>query len=441
MLRRLTPTTHVAMTLLALTALLLGALLLAPALEGQPSAGAPRELRVGPGEPFARIADALAAARDGDRVRVRPGVYREGTLVVDRAVVLFGEGWPVLDGGEGGDIVRVQADGVTVRGFVLRNARVHMLGDNAAVRVGEVSGCTIEENRLEENYFGIYLAKSRECRVAHNHIRASGTRESQSGNGIHLWNATDIEVESNDIAGHRDGVYLEFATRAVLRHNTSAQNLRYGMHFMFTNDSDYLANTFRQNGAGVAVMYSKNVNMIGNEFIDNWGPAAYGLLLKDISSSRIEGNTFRRNTVGMLAEGALRLEVRNNEFLRNGWATRVRQNSRDNEFVDNDFIDNAFDVTTDSRQNRNRFAGNHWSRYTGYDLGGDGFGDVPHRPVRLFSLVVERNPTAMVLLRTFFVDLLDLAERVLPVLTPETLLDDSPRMRPLRAQPTTAHAA
>jgi nitrous oxidase accessory protein len=441
MFRPTTLTTRIAMTLLALAVLLLGALLLAPPADGQAPATAPRELRVGPGEAYARIADALAAAQDGDRVRVRPGVYREGTLVVEREVALIGEGWPVLDGSEGGDIVRVMADGVTVRGFVLRNAQVHMLSDNAAVRVGEVAGCTIEENRLEENYFGIYLAKSRDCRVAHNHIRASGTRESQSGNGIHLWNSTDVEIEGNDIAGHRDGVYLEFAARALLRHNTSAQNLRYGLHFMFTNDSEYLANTFRHNGAGVAVMYSKNVHMIGNEFIDNWGPAAYGLLLKDISDSRIEDNTFRRNTVGMLAEGALRMQVRGNHFVRNGWATRVRQNSRDNTFAANNFIDNAFDVTTDSRQNRNTFAGNYWSRYTGYDLTGDGYGDVPHRPVRLFSLVVERNPTALVLLRTFFVDLLDLAERVLPVLTPETLVDETPRIRELPATRTAAGAA
>jgi nitrous oxidase accessory protein len=426
------PTTfgsRIAMTVIALLGLVLISLIFARDADGQAIG---RELRVGQGEAFTRIADAIAAADAGDRVRVLSGVYREGTIQIDRALTLVGEGAPVLEGSEGGNIIHVLADDVTIRGLVLRNAAVSMLSDNAAVRVGEVQDCTIEENRLEDNYFGIYLAKSRSCRVRNNHIRASGTRESQSGNGIHLWNATDIEIEGNDIAGHRDGVYLEFAARAVLRHNRSEGNLRYGMHFMFSNDSEYRSNVFRHNGAGVAVMYSKGVHMIGNEFLDNWGAAAYGLLLKDISDSRIEGNTFRRNTVGMLTEGALRLEIRQNRFVRNGWATRVRSNSRDNVFADNNFIDNAFDVTTDSRRNANTFAGNFWSRYTGYDLTGDGFGDVPHRPVRLFSLVVERNPTAMVLLRTFFVDLLDLAERVLPVLTPETLIDETPRIREVR---------
>lgn len=412
----------------AFAGLAAAALALAPALDGQPR----RELRVGAGEAYATVAGALGEARDGDRVRVRAGVYREGELLVNRSIELVGEPGTVLDGQGRHTVLHVQADSVTVRGFEIRGAGVSMLSDNAAVRVGEVSGCAIEENRLEENFFGIYLARTRGCRVAHNRIRASGTREVASGNGIHLWNATDIVVEGNDIAGHRDGVYLEFAERAVLRRNRSEHNLRYGMHFMFSNDSEYVENVFRRNGAGVAVMYSKRVHMIGNHFLDNWGATVYGLLLKEISDSRIEGNTFRSNTVAMLSEGSLRVEVRRNHFARNGWAARVRSNSRDNRFTENNFVDNAFDVTTDTRQNFNTFSGNYWSRYTGYDLTGDGFGDVPHRPVRLFSVVVERSPVAMVLLRTFFVDLLDLAERVVPALTPETLVDTRPRIREVR---------
>jgi nitrous oxidase accessory protein len=54
---------------------------------------------------------------------------------------------------------------------------------------------------------------------------------------------------------------------------------------------------------------------------------------------------------------------------------------------------------------------------------------VPFRPVRLFSLLVARHEPAMMLLRSGFVDLLDLAERVMPVLTPETLADASPLMQ------------
>jgi nitrous oxidase accessory protein len=54
---------------------------------------------------------------------------------------------------------------------------------------------------------------------------------------------------------------------------------------------------------------------------------------------------------------------------------------------------------------------------------------VPHRPVRLFSVLVEQSEPALILLRSFFLDLLDLAERVMPAMTPERLLDARPLMR------------
>jgi nitrous oxidase accessory protein len=217
---------------------------------------------------------------------------------------------------------------------------------------------------------------------------------------------------------------------ATIRGNTSEDNLRYGLHFMFSSENRYIGNTFRRNGAGVAVMYSKNVVIDrDNTFEDNWGPTSYGLLVKEISDSRIEGNRFVGNTVALSSEGSQRVHVANNRFVRNGWAARVMANSQENRFTDNDFIENSFDVTTNSRRNFNTFEGNYWSRYAGYDLDGDGVGDVPFRPVRLFSLLVERTPVALVLLRSVFVDLLDIAERVAPVLTPETLVDERPRMQ------------
>jgi nitrous oxidase accessory protein len=388
-------------------------------------------IRVGAEGDVPTIAAALDRARDGDRISIGPGTYREGTLVVERSITLEGEGWPVLDGEDSHTILIVTAPDVTVRGLELRAAGMSHVRDHAAVLVEGARGCRIEDNRLEDNFFGIYLARARECVVSGNRISASGEREAVSGNGIHLWDARQVEVRGNRIAGHRDGIYLEFAEGTVIRDNVAEGNLRYGLHFMFSDGSLYEGNTFRRNGAGVAVMYSRDVDMRGNLFVDNWGPAAYGLLLKDVRDSRIEGNTFRQNTTAIFSDGSDRLVFRGNRVTRNGWAVKIMASSQENLFTGNDFVENTFDVTTNSRRNFNTFRGNHWSAYDGYDLDGDGIGDVSHRPVRLFSLVVQQSPVAMVLLRSFFVELLELAERILPVLTPETLVDDEPVMREL----------
>jgi nitrous oxidase accessory protein len=153
-------------------------------------------------------------------------------------------------------------------------------------------------------------------------------------------------------------------------------------------------------------------------------------LLKEIKDSRVRGNLLSGNTVGIYAEASDRNLVEDNQFLRNGWAVRLMADATDNTFRRNRFEGNTFDVATNSSLGGSRtFAENYWDNYAGYDLDRDGFGDVPYRPVRLFAVLVEQSEPSIILLRSFFLDLLDLAERVAPVITPERLMDERPLMR------------
>jgi nitrous oxidase accessory protein len=325
----------------------------------------------------------------------------------------------------------VRADGVTIRGLTFRNTGTTFVGERAAVRVEEAGGCTIEGNRFVDTFFGIYLANARDCTVSGNWLLGPDVSESRSGNGIHLWYSRDVRIERNTVRRHRDGIYFEFVDGGVVEGNVSELNRRYGLHFMFSDGCRYTANVFRRNDAGVAVMYTDEVTMERNRFEDNRGTAAYGLLLKQISDARLHGNRFAGNTVGLFAEGSTRLEVTENDFIRNGWAVRVMADARDAAFSGNNFVANTFDVSTNGRYGRATFDRNYWDAYRGYDLDRDGTGDVPFRPVRLFALIAEEHEPALLLLRSLFVDLLDLAERIAPALTPATLADGRPAMRPL----------
>jgi nitrous oxidase accessory protein len=198
---------------------------------------------------------------------------------------------------------------------------------------------------------------------------------------------------------------------------------------MYSDDCDYVGNTFQHNGAGVAVMYTKRVHMTGNRFERNWGSSAYGLLLKEIADSRIEQNVFSDNTTGLYADGADRIRASGNKFIRNGWGVKVGGSTLDGLFTANDFIDNTFDVTTNSRETSTKFEGKYWSTYAGYDLDKDGTGDIPHAPVRLFAVIIEKSPQAVVLMRSALVGLLDAAERAMPALTPQLFVDPRPSMR------------
>ena len=49
--------------------------------------------------------------------------------------------------------------------------------------------------------------------------------------------------------------------------------------------------------------------------------------------------------------------------------------------------------------------------------------------MRLFAVIVERAPQAIVLMRSALVALLDATERAMPSLTPELFVDPKPAMR------------
>jgi nitrous oxidase accessory protein len=378
--------------------------------------------------PGATVAAALRQAADGDTILVRAGTYPESHLEITRRIALLGEGMPVLDGG-GNAVLLIRADGVTVQGFTIRNVATSFTDDRAAIRISGVSGCTIRGNVIHDAFFAIYATRSNGCVIAGNHVIGSGRSETGNANAIHLYNTRGFVVERNDVRGHRDGIYLEFGRQAVIRDNVSQANSRYGLHFMYSDSCEYRDNVFRANRAGVAVMYSRNVAMAGNTFADAAGPAAYGLLLKEIRDSRLERSHFTGNTVALSVEGGGRLFARSNRFEGNGWAVRLSGDADDGRFEGNQFAGNGFDVVTNSRQNSTRFAGNFWDRYQGYDLDHDGIGDVPFRPVRLFGLIVAQHPQAVILLNSLLVTLLDTAERVAPVLTPELPVDTVPLMR------------
>ena len=139
-------------------------------------------------------------------------------------------------------------------------------------------------------------------------------------------------VENNKISGMRDGIYLEFASDSRIINNKSENNIRYGLHFMFSNNDEYHYNTFNHNGAGVAVMFSKFINMTHNKFYNNWGPSSYGILLKEIYDAKIIENIFQENTTGIYLEGSTRVTYERNNFIKNGWAVKVVGSSYSNVF-------------------------------------------------------------------------------------------------------------
>ncbi|GAA3564219.1 nitrous oxide reductase family maturation protein NosD [Snuella lapsa] len=372
------------------------------------------------------LKEAITYAKPNDTVLVKKGLYKEHSININKPLIIIGKNYPVIDGEYKGEIITITSDNVTLDGLFIINVGTSYTEDYAAIRIKKSKHFTIKNNVLEKLFFGIYLEKSNYGKVIQNKIIGEAIEEYNSGNGIQLWYSNHIDIEHNYVEHVRDGIYLEFSDNCTIKNNVSALNLRYGLHFMFSNNDVYQNNTFEKNGAGVAVMFSKKIKMLDNTFKENWGTASYGLLLKEINDAEISRNTFEENTIGINIEGSNRIIYKNNNFINNGWAVKVRGACYTNSFLENNFLYNSFDISYNSKVNDNIFDRNFWSNYTGYDLDKNGIGDVPYRPVKLFSYIVNRTPETIILLRSLFIDLIDFSEKVSPVFTPDNLLDNNP---------------
>ncbi len=365
-----------------------------------------------------------------DTLWINGGYYRENNILITKPITIIGRQNPVLDAGGEGQVLIIRSDDVTIEGLTLKGSATSNMTENAGVKIENARRVSIAANTLTDNFFGVYLSNSAQCVVKDNIITGGYERESNSGNGIHLWQCDSIDIVNNIVYDHRDAIYLEFVINSHVMGNHCESNIRYGLHFMFSNNDQYRNNIFKDNGAGVAVMYSTRVEMTDNIFENNLGPSSFGILLKDITDSRIEGNHLLKNTIGIRLEGTSRMQIERNNMEDNGWAVLITANCTDNDFSNNTFRYNSFDVSTNGKLVLNTFDQNFWDKYEGYDLDHNGRGDVPYHPVSIFATVVSEIPEAIMLYRSFTQYLMDKAEKAIPSVTPENLVDHEPLMKP-----------
>ena len=376
------------------------------------------------------IQQAIKMSKNGDTILVDAGTYFEKNITVNKSIVLKGINHPVLDGEKKYEVISIKADDVIVDGFEIRHCGNSAMDDLAAIKIYNSRNVVIRNNILGDNFFGIYTQYGTNCIITNNKIRAPGNSELQNGNGIHCWKSDSMRVTANKVSGHRDGIYFEFVTNSIIWRNISESNIRYGLHFMFSHNNAYISNIFSNNGAGVAVMYTHGMKMYNNIFEESWGDAAFGLLMKDISDSYISGNRFIRNTSGIYMEGSSRIVIEKNIFQNNGWAVKMQGSCDDNTVMYNNFSGNTFDISTNSELVLNLFNNNYWDKYEGYDINRDGKGDVPYRPVSLYSMIIDKNPATAILFRSMIVTLMDKSEKVFPSMIPVDLEDKFPHMKP-----------
>ena len=359
----------------------------------------------------------IDAASPGVTITVSAGVY-EGALVINKPLTLIGKGLPTIQGTGKGKVVEIGAENVTLRGFLVRGSGLALFDDDAAVFV-TANRATIDSNEIEDSLHGVYLKKANDCRVLHNRIRGKTTIAQESGptekgigvspencdtgtlvanrrgNGIHQWNCERNEIIGNEISEARDGIYFSFTNHTRCERNW-IHHVRYGLHYMYSDDNIFVGNTFSENAAGAALMFSKRLEVRGNQFVSNRGFRAYGLIFQSMDDCRLESNVIEHNAVGLSFNQCNRNRVIGNRVAQNYIGLRFGSNSDENAFSTNVFARNLHPVEVAGENGTNRWSltgvGNYWEGAVAFDLDRDGINDLPHRELDLFGVLRRDFP-------------------------------------------------
>jgi len=378
------------------------------------------------------LQQAIAAAEAGDILRLGRGTYL-GHVIVDKPLALVGRAGTRLDGQGQGRVVTLTAPGSRLAGVTVTGSGDCLSCEDGAVYVSDrATGAVVEGNRLEGNLIGVNLKGPHDAVVRDNTIIGRADLPlSERGNGVQLWNAPGSVVIDNLIRLGRDGIFVNVSNRNRFIGNRLEQ-VRFGIHYMYTNDSEVSRNTSRGNHLGFALMFSHRLRVRGNRSL---GDRDHGLLLNYANESEILDNevsggadkcVFIYNANGNRIEG--------NRFADCAIGIHFTAGSERNTIVGNAFVGNRTQVKyvgTRHIEWSDQGRGNFWSDNPAFDLDGDGIGDRAYRPNDLVDQLVWRHPLAKLLLNSPAVHLVRWAQSAFPPLYPGGVVD----LAPLMAEP------
>ncbi|WP_349631829.1 nitrous oxide reductase family maturation protein NosD [Bradyrhizobium iriomotense] len=418
-------------------------------------------LTAAPDRPLQALLD---GARPGDVVELAPGEYH-GSLRIDRPLQLVGSRDAVLNAGGADNVITVSAPDVTVRGLTIRGSGRDLQAMNSGIFLQKTAErASIENNRLVGNLFGVYVHGAQGSRVVHNEIEGlRGGRLSEAGNGVSLWNAPDVTIADNTFRYGRDGIFTISSRKDRFIGNRFEQ-VRFAIHYMYTNDSEVSGNVSIGNHVGYAIMYSNRLVIRGN-ISDH--DRDHGLLFNYANYAEIDGNRVTGGPLGTVMDkaaddnpaderGMLPQSKRestlksgpekcvfiyntNHNKFRNNWFERCAigvhftAGSEGNEITGNAFVNNANQVKYVGTRHLDWSTGgrgNYWSDNPAFDLNGDGIADTAYRPNDLIDRVLWTAPAAKVLINSPAVQVIRWAQAQFPALLPGGVVDSHPLISP-----------
>jgi len=371
------------------------------------------------------------ATPEGGFLRPEAGRYA-GPVVIGRAIAIDGGSKVTIDGFERGTVVRIEANGVSLRGLRLTGSGSnHDRVDAGIALVG--SGNVIENNSIEDCLFGIDIAQSNENIVRGNRIHSKSRNTALRGDAIRLWYSFRNQIIENDISDTRD-VVVWYSADNVISRNRIVRG-RYALHTMYANKNVVEDNEFLENMTGIFLMYSDGVEIRRNRILGAQGATGVGVGFKESSSIVLEDNDIVYCATGVLLdvspyEPDTVIRFERNRFAYNGVGVLFHNDWQGSEFRDNQFVGNFTQVAVrgGGGATRNVWSHNYWDDYRGFDRDRDGLGDTPYELRAYADRIWMEVPQAAFFRASPLLEVIDFLDRLAPFSTPTLILrDEAPR--------------
>ncbi len=145
---------------------------------------------------------------------------------------------------------------------------------------------------ISDSFHGIYLSYADENEISKVQITGMGRGEiAGQGNGIQLIRSHRNQLTDTVIRNSRDGIYFYYANDNLVK-KVDVSQTRYGLHYMYSDNNHFFNNHFRHNIGGAAIMHSKGIELIGNEFSYHQGSRSFGLMLQASDENTVKDNHF-----------------------------------------------------------------------------------------------------------------------------------------------------
>ncbi|MBE0452736.1 MAG: nitrous oxide reductase family maturation protein NosD [Roseovarius sp.] len=383
--------------------------------------------------PVGALQDMLERAEPGAHLILAPGRH-DGPVLLDRPVTLEGESGASIVGNGQGSVITVTAPDVILRGLAISGSGQDGAAIDSGIRLLKgAERALVEGNHLTGNLHGIDIHGARDAVVRGNTVIGSDFhRVNDRGNGIYVWNAPGAVVIGNDIRLGRDGIFSNASRRNVFRDNIF-RDLRFAIHFMYTNDTEISGNISIGNTLGYALMFSDRITVRGNLSL---GDRTHGLMLNYANSADVTGNLVRGGTHEKCTfiYNAHKNLIAGNRFEGCEIGIHFTAGSERNAITGNAFVGNRTQVkyvgTRDVEWSLDG-RGNYWSDHPAFDLDGDGLADGAFRPNDLMDHILWSQPAAKLLLGAPVVQLLRWSQAAFPAVLPGGVVDSHPLMAPV----------